>query len=92
MTDRAARGQVNPRDCEGGDIASGGPGQDHTNMGMDVEIKLDSEADDELEDAPWCVNGARVRYDGSVIGVCRVCRVFGKSEFGDCDTLLGRAD
>jgi hypothetical protein len=50
-------------------------------MGMVVDTDVDAEAE-ELEDAPWCVNGMRVRYDGSLVGVCRVCRALGVSGSG----------
>ncbi|KAF5314311.1 hypothetical protein D9619_011757 [Psilocybe cf. subviscida] len=70
------RGEADARDCEGGSIAQGRPGHDRTNMGINVDINLDGEAEKEVEDAPWCINGARVRYDGSIVGPCQVCKVF----------------
>lgn len=72
-------GESDARDCEGGDTAGRRPRRDHTSMAMDVDTDVDAEAK-ELEDAPWCVNGTRVRYDGSVVGVCRVCTVLGVLE------------
>lgn len=72
----AVYGEADARDCEGISIARGGPGRNYASMTIAVEISLYIEVEEELEDALWCLNAVRIRHDGDVVVVRRICRAF----------------